>query len=180
MKVTVINFSGRKNGNCQSIAKMALSFYGSENAILYDFSDFDISPCGKCVLECFHGRTPCPYCGDMVTSILDSVTNSDLAYFVVPNYCDYPCANYFILNERSQCYFQGKPDRERRYLAVPKRFIVVSNTEQANFRAVLSQQTDTEPNILFLSAKAYNKISIKGDLLSSSEAKNTLLRFLKG
>lgn len=179
MKVTVISFSGRENGNCQSIAKAVLAFYRKEDTVLYDFAGFDLSPCGKCALECFYGESPCPFGGDRAIPIFDSVTNSDLTYFIIPNYCDYPCANYFILNERSQCYFQGRPDLLRRYLAAPKRFIVVSNTEQENFRTVLSQQTDAEPEILFLSAKAYGKVSIRGDLLSSPAVAETLLRFLK-
>lgn len=32
-----------------------------------------------------------------------------MVYFSLPNYCNYPCANFFIFNERSQCYFQRQP-----------------------------------------------------------------------
>ena len=51
------------------------------------------------------------------------ITDSDLSYFIVPNYCDYPCANFFIFNERSQCFFQHHPElrplKEIIQLAIP-------------------------------------------------------------
>lgn len=108
---------------------------------------------------------------------MDAVTNATEAIFVVPNYCDYPNANFFAFNERSQCYFQGRPDLLDRYLAVPKKFIVVSNTGQANFREAFTQHTDQEPQILFLSAKQYEKVSIRGDLLPSEPVETALRAF---
>ena len=51
--------------------------------------------------------------------------HSEMVYFELPNYCDYPCANYFIFNECSQCFFQRKPDLLEAYLTIPKRSIVI-------------------------------------------------------
>ena len=109
----------------------------------------------------------------------DKITLSDLTYFIVPNYCDYPNANYFIFNERSQCYFQHHEQLLDRYLSVKKRFIVVSNTQTQNFITALSYQISEgeSPDILFLSAKAYQKISVDGDLMTSPEAKNAVEMF---
>jgi len=97
----------------------------------------------------------------------------------VPNYCNYPCANFFIFNERSQCFFQHHEERLEKYLRVPKRFIVVSNTETANFREAMTQHTNSNPEILFLSAKKYGKVSIEGTILESDDAKADLQRFVK-
>lgn len=99
-----------------------------------------------------------------------------MAYFVVPNYCDYPCANFFIFNERRQCYFQNHPELEDRYLNIPKKFIVVNNTGQNHFQEVFAQHV-VKPEILFLSAMYYGKVSIQGDIITSEDAKRDLAAF---
>ncbi|MGN0142840.1 MAG: hypothetical protein ACI4AD_11475 [Roseburia sp.] len=179
-KVCILTFSGRRDGNCFEIAKHILSRYPDGRAKLYNFAELDITPCGKCALECFQSREECPYSGDKVYEMYDAVTNSDMTYFIVPNYCDYPCSNYFAFNERSQCYFQGHEELLKKYLEVKKKFVVVSNTGKENFRkAFLYQVNDEEQlQILFLSAKKYHKVSIKGDLMTSEEAVKDLDHFI--
>ena len=110
--------------------------------------------------------------------MLETITQSEMVYFVLPNYCDYPCANYFIFNERSQCYFQGRPELLDEYLRVPKRSIVVSNTNEENFVRALGYQSEKEPEILFLSAKKYGKKSIDGDLLTNEKALGDIKEFV--
>ena len=85
----------------------------------------------------------------MECEILDAIVQSEMTYFILPNYSDYPCSNYFVFNERSQCYFQGKPKLLDDYLKVPKRSIVVSNTNTENFSKALAYQTEQTPDILF-------------------------------
>ena len=177
MKTCIISFSSRANGNCAQIAHLVDSM--TQDAVLFDFSEFELHPCGKCACECFADREKCPYIGDMECGILEAVTNSDITYFILPNYCDYPCANYFIFNERSQCCFQGRPDLLDAYEKVPKRAVVVSNTNEDNFRRALSYQSYQEPGILFLSAKKYGKESIKGDLLANEEAVRDITAFVR-
>ena len=62
---------------------------------------------------------------------------------------------------------------------VPKRFIVVSNTGTKNFRDAMSQHTNNKPEILFLSAKHYGKVSIEGTILESDAARADLCRFVQ-
>ena len=176
MKTVIVSFSSRADGNCAQIAGLIRSLCGG--AELFDFSAFEIRPCGACDYACFAGRERCPYIGDMECRILDAVTHSDLTFFVLPNYCDYPCANYFIFNERSQCYFQGRPELLERYEKVPKRCVVVSNTERENFVRALSYQSEQAPEILFLSAKKFGKRSIDGDLTTSGEVRAALAAFV--
>lgn len=64
---------------------------------------------------------------------LNLQTGSDVVFYVVPNYSDFPCSNFFIFNERGQCYFRGTEKRMEKYLSVKKKFIVVSNTGEDNF-----------------------------------------------
>ena len=177
MKTCIITFSARRGGNCAQIGKLIRSV--SEDADLFDFSDFDVHPCGGCEYQCFSAGNNCPYTDDMERRLLDAVTHSDLTWFIIPNYCDYHCANYFIFNERSQCYFQGRPDLLKAYEKVPKRAVVVSNTNEENFIKALSYQSDKEIQTLFLSAKKYGRISVKGDLLTDERVKKDILKFVE-
>lgn len=102
-KICLISFSSRPNGNCGRTAGMLHQKYG-ERSVLYDFSTFTITPCGRCGYECFQAREDCPYCNDPEYAVCSAIAGSGLACFIVPNYCDYPCANFFAFNERSQCY----------------------------------------------------------------------------
>lgn len=177
MKTCIISFSSRGNGNCAQIGKLIRSL--SEEAVLFQFSYFEIHACGKCGYECFADRSKCPYYSDMEYRLLDAVTNSDLTYFILPNYCDYPCANYFVFNERSQCYFQGHPELLEAYENVPKRAIVVSNTNEDSFKTALAYQSYKEPDVLFLSAKQYGKVSIRGDLMTDENAVRAVTAFVR-
>lgn len=180
MKACIVSCSGRKNGNCGSIAKELCGLYGDE-AKAYDFSSLKITPCTGCGYECFESREKCPYFKDSVLEIYDGITESELTYFIVPNYCDYPCSLFFAFNERSQCYFQKRPELLEKYLSVPKKFIVVSNTGRDNFTAAFRYHIGEgeEPEILFLSAKSFGRVSIKGDLMESERAREAVRRFAK-
>ncbi len=177
MGICVVSFSSRADGNCSQIGKLICSL--TKNSQLFDFSSFEIHPCGKCGYECFSDPEKCPFSADMERRLLDEIVRSDLTYFILPNYCDYPCANFFIFNERSQCYFQGRPELLDAYEKVPKRAVVVSNTNEENFRQAMAYQSYAEPNILFLSAKKYEKVSIQGDLLTNEKAVSDILAFVQ-
>lgn len=168
MSVCIISFSSRKNGNCGQIAAYLLSLH--KDAGLYDFADFSIHPCGGCAYECFDRAGQCPFMGDREYELYEAILRSARTYYIMPNYCDYPCANFFIFNERSQCFFQGHPGRLEAYCRIPKKFIVVSNTNERNFREILAYHVEGEPEILFLSARKYGRVSIAGDLMTSGEA----------
>ena len=181
MQITVINFSGRADGNCHNISKMIRASYPDLSMQVFGFCDLEITPCGKCRYECFTKRELCPYFDEQEYAVCEAVTQSDAAIFIVPNYCDYPCANFFLFNERSQCYFQGREDLLERYLQVKKLFIVVSNTGKENFISAFRYHVaeDTEPDILFMSSKKYGKSSIAGDLMEAEDARKSLKEYLK-
>lgn len=176
MKTVILSFSSRADGNCAQIGRLIQSL--SCDAVLYDFSTFVLHPCGGCNYECFQAREKCPYIADMECEMLEAVTQSVMTWFILPNYCDYPCANFFAFNERSQCFFQGRPELLDVYLKVPKRSIVVSNTNTDHFVKALTYQVDQEPEILFLPAKKYGKVSIKGDLLTDEKVIQAITAFV--
>lgn len=180
MKTCILSFSSRPNGNCQRIAE-EIRQSASGQFSFFDFSNLKLHPCGSCDYSCFLERERCPYFSDPVASMYDAITNSDQVYMIVPNYCDYPCSNFFLFNERGQCYFQRNPALLGRYLDVKKRFIVVSNTNQSNFVTAFRYHIPegTEPEILFLSARQYGKSSIQGDLMDSAQAREAVACFVK-
>lgn len=176
MSVCVVSFSSRKGGNCAQIGKYLKSLH--TDAKLYDFSDFTIHPCGGCEYECFVPDGRCPWIQDRECELYENILSSAQAYYILPNYCDYPCANFFIFNERSQCYFQGHPERLEAYECIPKKFIVVSNTNEQNFKEVLAYHVEEEPRVLFLHAREYGKVSIAGDIMTSEEAVEDIKAFV--
>lgn len=168
MSVCIVSFSSRKGGNCGKIAAYLCALH--KDAELFDFSDFTIHPCGGCEYECFTPGGRCPWAGDREWELYESLLGSTEAYYILPNYCDYPCANFFIFNERSQCCFQGHPEKAGAYVRIPKKFIVVSNTNEQNFKEVLAYHAEGEPQILFLHARKYARVSVAGDIMTSEEA----------
>lgn len=123
-------------------------------------------------------ETPRPF---SVLDFLNLQTGSDVVFYVVPNYSDFPCSNFFIFNERGQCYFRGTEKRMEKYLSVKKKFIVVSNTEEDNFIRAFRDHVkkEEEPEVLFLSAKRYGKRCTAGDLMESERAVGDLKQFIK-
>ncbi|MGM9557785.1 MAG: hypothetical protein ACI3VP_05975 [Oscillospiraceae bacterium] len=61
-----------------------------------------------------------------------------------------------------------------------KKAIIVSNTEQAFFRAALSQQSDSMVDILFLRAKDFGRISLRGDLMEEQSVRERVASFVAG
>lgn len=178
MSICVVSFSSRGNGNCAKISEFVCSLLS--DTVRYSFSDFEIHPCGNCNYECFTRSNQCPWISDKEYELLEAITKSTLTYFILPNYCDYPCANFFVFNERSLCYFQSREDLLDEYENVPKKVIVVSNTNQEHFQAAMSYHSSREPEMLFLSAKKYGKASVDGDLLTSEQAIADLKGFVLG
>lgn len=163
------------NGNCANISKFISNYYSS-NISAFEINGDVIQPCGNCNYECLRPGMQCPNTIEAYESIMDTVCNSDLVFFIVPNYCGYPCANYFAFNERSVGYFNMDREKMKKYMDVPKRFIIVSNTE--GFEETMRQQTNGEPEILYLKTRKYGRQSITGDILESQGARNELLEFL--
>lgn len=111
--------------------------------------------------------------------MFDAICVAETVFFIVPNYCGFPCANYFAFNERSVGYFNKDRSLMGKYMSVQKRFIIVSNTQGQNFEAAMMQQVNSEPDILYMKTGKYRKKSIDGDMLDSEEAKADLRGFLE-
>jgi len=148
---------------------------------LLDMCDLTINPCGKCGYECFCENIPCPYSDDDIAHIYSCIYTSDQVYYVVPNYSDYPNANFFIFNERSQGVFTHQSsDLYEKYLHVDKKFIVISSTEEDNFRHIFKYHVpeNTEADILFLATKTFGVSAVKDKLMESEKAKEKIIDFI--
>ena len=183
MNVCIVNFSGRKNGNCHDIAKLVEQLLVNDHKVkILEMYDLSITPCGKCEYECFYENKSCPYNEDDIDQIYTSIHTSDEAYYIIPNYSDYPNAYFFIFNERSQRIFTNRPpDYYEQYLQVKRKFIVVSSTEEDNFKHILKDQIPetTEPDILFLATKTLNLSAIRDKLIESEQARQMIAEFIK-
>lgn len=173
----VINFSARTWGNCGAVARVIAQETGAR---CVDFSGLHAAPCGACRCQCFRSDGECPHRSDGLHGLYEEIAKADGTVFVVPNYMNYPCSNYFVFNERSQGYFGTDAVRLSAYLDAPKKFIVVSNTGEENFLRAFSQQIPEgeQPDVLFLRAKAYGAVSLNGDLMDVPDAKAAVLAFV--
>lgn len=177
MNITVLNFSPREDGNCAAITSEIQNYYDSANVRIYHVCAF-ISPCSNCNYECLKPEAICPNLNDRQTAMMDAIRESDLVYFVIPNFCGMPNSVYYAFNERSVGYFNMDRVVMGQYRTVRKRFIIISNTEPAIFTELLQQQTNSSPEILYMKTSRYQKKSIAGDMLESEDARNDLKQFL--
>lgn len=174
MRRLIISFSGRSNGNCTRIAEfLAREMPDSQ---VFRFCDIEIGPCGNCDGECLKGGT-CPK-DDTEQVLLDAVCSCDEAWFIVPDHCGFPCANLYIYNERSTGYFCRQPHRLEEYLAVPKRFVLVSNSDQDNFNRAFAQHTHDKPIVIQLRSNEFHVSSIAGSLVDIPEIQKRLKQFI--
>ena len=176
-RVLIISFSGRNNGNSEQIAALIQQNLNAD-ADIFRFSENPVRPCGDCRYQCFDDNRMCPHIDDAEYGLLEQISLCDELYYIVPNYCDYPCANFFIFNERSQVYFQGYRQRLMEYEAIPKKFIVISGSDTDNFARAFDYHCKSEPEILRLGAEEYGKQSITGDLMKSEKARQAVLDFI--
>lgn len=174
-KVIILNFSTRSSGNCANIASAIAGFHGEQSVQVLSVS---MDPCGGCDYECLKQGKSCPKSAPEHIALMNRLLDASMVYFVVPNYCGFPCANYFAFNERSVGFFNGDRSMLKQYLAVPKRFIIVSNTQNDHFADAMAQQVSGEPEILYLKTSRYKKVSIAGDMMESEAAKEDLRKFL--
>ena len=177
-KVIILSFSSRKNGNCTKISDYLTEKFKRTNVLSFVIESTYFAPCGGCNYECLTPCVICPQLSDQQIIVMDAICSSDLVYYVIPNYCGYPCGNYFAFNERSVGYFNTNRELMNRYMSVPKRFIIVSNTEDDNFVNAMRQQTEDTPNILYIKTGKYGKRSTAGDLLESEAARADLDAYL--
>lgn len=170
MKI-VVSFSGRADGSCAGVGEIAAQALGAKHI---RFAEIKAQPCGECGCECLRGGE-CPR-EDGVFALYEAISSAQECVFVLPNYADFPCAHYFIFCERGTGFFGGDEERLARYIAVPKKAIVISGGEQDNFRRALAYQAE-RMDFLFLSAKDYGQKSADGRLAQDERVRARVEKF---
>lgn len=175
----MLRFSHRQAGNCAAISAYVRASHAADAVSEFIMDGENCRPCQGCDYQCLGGEGQCPHQNGPYSDALNAIMESDLVYFILPNYCGFPCASYFAFNERSVGFFHGDAAILESYLAVAKRFIIVSNTESQTFVDAMQQQVSGEPEILYLKSSNYGKKSICGDILTSEQARADLESFLR-
>lgn len=181
MNISIVYFSNRENGNCKAVASYIARYHSEEsrtNAHIHSIDGSIFEPCGNCDYECLKPGLVCPKLEEHQKQLMDTLCRSDQIYFVAPNYCGYPCGNYFAFNERSVGYFGTDRSKKTKYLSIPKKFILISNSQNECFLSAMRQHTTGEPDMLYLMTGKYQKRSIAGDLMTSQNAQADLKAFL--
>lgn len=180
MKISVINFSSNINGNGNHIANFIKEQLHNQNIKIINFHNYKIHNCGNCNYECFTNNKVCPYINDGIVQIYKDIADSNFCYFIVPNYSDVPCANYFIFRERSQCIYSLENETLwNNYANVPKHFLVISNTEKNMFKILLANEVNnTDLNITYISSKDTSSKSTDGKLMENSYYTDLIYKLL--
>ena len=175
--IVVVNFSSRKDGNCYQISGVVKKHYKEKKVKIFNFYENTYNSCGHCDYECFKKKCKVD---DGINEIFKAIVQSEETVFVVPNYCDYPNSNFFLFNERSCGFFNGNKDLMNRYLNIPKKFIVVSNSCNNSFKTAFSYHlsSDATPNILYFNSKKFDQNPLDGKLMSNKEAEHLVYDFL--
>ena len=176
-QITILNFSGRNNGNCSAISDYIKTFCANTDVSAFHI-DQNYGSCGGCNYECLIPGTMCPKRDVVQNEIMDAMGASDLIYYIVPNYCGLPCANYYAFNERCTGYFNMDRELMKKFQSIQRRFVVVSNTETDAFVQAMKMQSGTDPEILYMKTGKYGKRSTAGDILESEAARADLESFL--
>lgn len=178
--ITIISFSGRPNGNSMGVANVIKECFSGHEVQIVDFSEAKIEPCNHCNCDCFLPDGECPV-KDNVVDTYAKIMESEQVFFILANYCGYPNAKYFAFNERSTSYFKRNRELLGQYLAVPKKFITITNSNMDKFTELMQYQVPngTTPEMLFLSSGKFKVSSFAGNLMEVPEAKAMVEEFVK-
>ena len=172
----VISFSGRENGNCESISK----FISSNKDSVIHFRDLDVHDCSGCNYECFDGY--CKYHQDDIFSLYEKTLHCDKIFLIVPMYCGNPSSLYFKFIERGQDFFMHNGEQYETF--VSKLYIIGiygDKDKTPDFIPSLAKWFDGIPSknhILGIERHRYNQ-KITDNILDVEEVRNLITCFVQ-
>ena len=176
--ITIINFSASRDANCIKIANFIENMMPKKEVKIFNFHEINLLPCGYCEYECVKKGDHCR-ANDKLIEIYETISKSEEAIFILPNYRDYPCANFFIFNERGTGYYSCDIEKREKYKAVKKKFIVLSNSTGENFKKAFSYHVKSEPDILFLGAKKVGISALDKNMADKEGIRKLIKNFIK-
>lgn len=178
MKVSVINYSSRKNGNGYHIAEYIKEIVLRENKEfdLIDFSCFSANACGKCNYECFDNC--CVYKDDEIYSAYRKILKTNMVISVIPIYGGLPCSNYFVFNERAQGAF--KDEEFEQLEEIRNKYIIIGNTGVEITKKIVYENDDhaKDEDFLVISSNEIGERSIKGNLMDFERYREKISKFV--
>ena len=178
MNISIIDFSGRNGqGNCWKIAKYIYNKLSFNNHIsLIKYSNLNIKGCSKCNYSCLNPNVFKCDNPDETNDVYLQVNQSDIAFYIIPIYSDYPCSNYFIFKERSQATVDL---HMKNYNKIKKCFIFIANTGEKNIKNVVEDEPGVNNVALILSTNEFNTKGFYGDLVEKSECLLKIDKYIK-
>ena len=171
----IVSFSGRKDGNCDTIAK----YISSKDDLILFMREISTQPCANCDYECMSDQ--CRYHDDGIYSFFENLSLADKIFYIIPMYCGNPSALYFIMNERCQDYFMQNESQYERMLEKLYLIGVYGNAEDyPDFLNSLVRQYNFEnvkEHVLGLERHKYNQ-KMKDLLLNEDDVKIKLNEFI--
>lgn len=178
MRIDVINYSSRKNGNGYHIAEYIKGIILRENreCDLIDFSRFFANACGKCNYECFD--SDCVHKNDEIYNAYRKILKADMVISVIPIYGGLPCSNFFVFNERAQGAFR---DEEFEQLEeIRNKYIIIGNTGVEITKKIIGENDNhaKEEDFLVISSNEVGERSIKGNLMEYDRYREKINKFV--
>lgn len=169
MKTCVISFSSRADGNCAAIADCVQETLGAEGLTRFDFSGLSVHGCGACHCECFRQREACPYFADDAFLLNEAagtggprrVHRAELLRFSVLQFFPVQRAEPVLLQRA--CRAGGPLSCRAEEIHRCQQYGPGEFSGRAFRDHVLP---GTEPDVCFLRAAAYHRISLDGDLMT--------------
>jgi len=178
MKISVINYSSRKNGNGYHIVEYIKDIIVRQNGRydLIDFSSFATNSCGTCNYECFDND--CVYENDEIYRAYRKILNSNIVISVIPIYGGLPCSNFFVFNERAQGAF--KDDEFEQLERIKNKYIIIGNTGTEITKKIIYENDEhaKEEDFLIISSNEVGERSIKGNLMDYDRYREKVCRFV--
>lgn len=172
----IVSFSGRENGNCDSISE----YIASKGDAIIHFRNLDVHDCSGCKYECFNGY--CKYRKDDIYNLYESMLSYDKVFLIVPMYCGNPTSLYFKFIERSQDFFMRN---EHSYETIISKLYIIGvygvRSQNPDFIPCLSkwfESTQTNNHVLGIERHRYGH-KIADNILDVEEVRNMITCFIQ-
>jgi len=183
LKVVGIVFSSRDDGNCTNCTKYCLEImeqHGYKSELINVFH-YDVQGCGVCNYKCFNNGICAK--NDDVNELYRRCFEADKIIFAIPTFSGHLASSYFTFWERSQGVFKDNDQYEKDFLKKINIIVIgniTSGGDMALHEALYSfTNRSFYPETILLSSREYDRSSIKGDLMESTEVRNRLEGFAK-
>lgn len=175
MKILLISFSSRDEGNCSRILKHCSKLSNDRGMVaeVLKIYDMNIEECGGCDYYCFKNGA-CLKEDDLL-EVYEKCFKADKIIFAIPTFSGNLSSLYFKFWERGQSIFKDNSEYEDKFLKKIN-IIVIGNLSSGGDMAVHEalysfNNRSFYPEVLLLSSREYCTSSIRGDMIDIPNVK---------